>query len=106
MTLIQTPTKAWEMGEGARISGRALVIAVVVVAALVAAVIATSLIARPNVIGSQGDPLVGPAAVEFRAAEHAAGLSRGDPLLTTSAIEFREDEHAANGSRVPNRGPR
>ena len=105
MTLIQTPTKAWGMGDGARVSGRALIMAVVV-AALVAAVIAASLIVRPNVIGSQGDPLVGPAAVEFRAAEHAAGLSQGDPLLTTSAIEFREDEHAANGSRVPNRGPR
>jgi hypothetical protein len=98
MALIQSQTKAPGMGGRAQFVGPALAIAVLIVAAAMVAVLASSLTAKSNggsVITSQGDPLVQQGAIQFRAAEHAAGAAAADPFIQQNAIQFRASEHAA-----------
>ena len=92
MTLVQTPAKAMGSGGQARFSSQAIVVGVLGVAVISTVLVATSITARQSAAVSQADPLVGPAAIEFRAAEHAATVSQADPLVGPAAIEFRADE--------------
>jgi hypothetical protein len=100
MALIQSQAKAPGTGGRVQFVGPALTIAAVIVAAAIVAMLASSFTAKPNggtVVNSQGDSLVGPKAVEFRALEHAASLALGDPLVGPNAIEFRAGEHGTTG---------
>ena len=76
MDLIQQGTKAGRTGAGTYTFGPALVVAAVIVVVVIAAILATSLIAGQvsgSRVGSEGDPLLQPALVEFRRGERAAG---------------------------------
>ncbi len=102
MDLIQQGTKAGRTGTGTYPFGPALVIAAVIVTVVIAAILATSLIAGQafgSRIASQENPLLQPAAVEFRQGERGAGVSPANPLLKPAAVEFRQGEHAAGGAR-------
>ena len=127
MALIQSQAKAPGTGGRAQFVGMALTVAVLIVAAAMVAVLASSLTAKStggSIVTTKADPLVQQGAIQFRAAEHAAGAAAGrpahssrarsssappsapraprlvDPLLQTNAIQFRADEHAAAVDRA------
>ena len=103
MALIQSQAKAPGTGGRAQFVGMALTVAVLIVAAAMVAVLASSLTAKStggSVITTKADPFVQQNAIQFRAAERAAGAAAGDPLLQTSAIQFRAAEHAAGAAAV------
>jgi hypothetical protein len=101
MDRVQQRTKASEAGRRAHFFVPALLIAAVIVAVVSAAIFATSRIPGSpfqNDIGTQVDPLLNPAVVEFRRSEHAEAATQVDPLLNPAVVEFRRSEHAeANG---------
>ena len=103
MALIQSQAKAPGTGGRAQVVGLALTVAVLIVAAAMVAMLASSLTAKStggSTVTTQADPLVQQGAIQFRAAERAAGAAAVDPLLQKKAIEFRADEHAAAGAFV------
>jgi hypothetical protein len=103
MALIQSQAKAPGTGGRAQFVGMALTVAVLIVAAAMVAVLASSLTAKStggSIVTTKADPLVQQGAIQFRAAEHAAGAAAGDPLLQTSAIQFRAAERAAGAAAV------
>jgi hypothetical protein len=78
-----------------------MLIGVAVAAVALSVVIAWTLTAGSQaVVGIQGDPLVQPAAVEFRSSERGASQSLVDPLLRPASIEFRASERGASQSLV------
>ena len=87
MALIQSQAKAPGTGGRAQFVGMALTVAVLIVAAAMVAVLASSLTAKStggSIVTTKADPLVQQGAIQFRAAEHAAGAAAGDPLLQTA----------------------
>ena len=106
MALIQSQAKAPGTGGRAQFVGMALTVAVLIVAAAMVAVLASSLTAKStggSIVTTKADPLVQQGAIQFRAAEHAAGAAAGRPAhSSTSAIQFRVDERPLGGS---SRGP-
>ena len=103
MALIQSQAKAPGTGGRAQFVGLALTVAVLIVAAAMVAMLASSLTAKStggSTVTTQADPLVQQGAIQFRAAERAAGAAAVDPLLQKNAIEFRADEHAAAGAFI------
>ena len=69
----------------------------------ITALLATALIAvsRGNVgPATQADPLVGPAAVEFRAGERGLTGTQADPLVGPAAVEFRAGERGLTGTQA------
>ena len=103
MALIQSQAKAPGTGGRAQFVGMALTVAVLIVAAAMVAVLASSLTAKStggSIVTTKADPLVQQGAIQFRAAEHAAGAAAVDPLLQTSAIQFRAAERAAGAAVV------
>lgn len=98
MALIQSQAKAPGSGSRAQFVGPALAIVVIIVAAAMVAMLASSLTAKStggSVVTSQGDPLIQQSAIQFRAAERAAGAATVDPLVQQNAIQFRANEHAS-----------
>ena len=84
MALIQSQAKAPGTGGRAQFVGMALTVAVLIVAAAMVAVLASSLTAKStggSIVTTKADPLVQQGAIQFRAAEHAAGAAAGDPLI-------------------------
>jgi hypothetical protein len=102
MTLIQTQAKAPGTGGRAQFAGPVLAAVAVIVVIALAGAFGSSLTARQGgtVLTTRGDPLVQSGAIQFRAAEHAAGVSLADPLVGPGAIEFRASEHAATSSEA------
>jgi len=102
MALIQTQAKAPGTAGRAQFAGPVLAAVAVILVIALAAAFGSSLTSRPGgtVLTTQGDPIVQSGAVQFRAAEHAAGLSLADPLLGPGAVEFRANEHAATTSEA------
>ena len=69
----------------------------------ITALLATALIAesRGNVgPATQADPLVGPAAIEFRAGERGLTSTQADPLVGPAAIEFRAGERVLTSTQT------
>ena len=98
MALIQSQAKAPGTGGRAQFVGMALTVAVLIVAAAMVAVLASSLTAKStggSIVTTKADPLVQQGAIQFRAAEHAAGAAAVDPLLQHGAIQFRAAEQTA-----------
>ena len=82
MALIQSQAKAPGTGGRAQFVGMALTVAVLIVAAAMVAVLASSLTAKStggSIVTTKADPLVQQGAIQFRAAEHAAGAAAGRP---------------------------
>jgi hypothetical protein len=100
MALTQTQAKAPGTGGRAQFVGPVLAAAAVIVVIGLAGAFGSSLTARQGgtVLTTRGDPLVESGAIQFRAAEHAAGLTLADPFVGPGAIEFRANEHAATTS--------
>ena len=68
----------------------------------ITALVATALIAESRgSVGSatQSDPLVAPAAVEFRAGERGLTGTQSDPLVAPAAVEFRAGERGLTGTQ-------
>ena len=104
MALIQSQAKAPGTSGRAQFVGPALAVAVLIVAAVMVAMLASSLTAKStggSVITSQGDPFVQQGAIQFRAAERAAGAAAVDPLTQPGAVQFRVDERTLGGSSDP-----
>jgi hypothetical protein len=97
VTVIQTQTKAPGTGHVPSIAP-AVTTAAIVLLMIVGVILATALTSRQGLTSKAADPNTKQAAVEFRAAEHAAGLIVADPLLDRSAIEFRAGERSASGA--------
>ena len=97
MDLANTNSSALEIGNaGTAGAGRARFVAGILIVVAVTAIVATAVIAesRGNIgPATQTDPLVGPAAIEFRAGEQGLTSTQTDPLVGPAAIEFRAGEH-------------
>src|SRR6476646_6662175 len=115
MALTQSQAKAPGTGDRAQFVGPAIGVVVLIVAVAMVAVLAVTLTAKStggSIVTSQADPFVQQGAIQFRAAEHAAGAAGvdpfpgksaidlpaagaavTDPFLSKSAIQFRLDEH-------------
>ena len=105
MALIQSQAKAPGTGGRAQFVGLALTVAVLIVAAAMVAMLASSLTAKStggSIVTTKADPLVQQNAIQFRAAEHAAGATVVDPFVQQDAIQFRASEHAAAGTPIVN----
>jgi hypothetical protein len=100
VTVIQSQTKAPGTGQIPSIAP-AVTTAAIVLLMVVGVIMATTLTSRQNAASSVADPILKPAAVEFRAGEHAAGLTVTDPLLAPSAIQFRAGERSATSISQP-----
>jgi hypothetical protein len=103
MALIQSQAKAPGTGGRAQFVGLALTVAVLIVAAAMVAVLASSLTAKStggSVTTTKADPFVEQNAIQFRAAERAAGAAAVDPFVQQNAIQFRANEHAAAGALI------
>jgi hypothetical protein len=96
MDLAHKTSSAIEMvDEGTTRSGRKKLAPGILTAVAVAAIFASALfvVSRINVgPATQADPLVGPAAIEFRAGERVVTSTQADPLLAPAAVEFRAGE--------------
>ena len=80
---------------GATRVGRARFAAGIVAIVAIAGLLAIGVIVQSqSSIGAatQGDPFVGPAAVEFRAGERGLVVAQGDPFVGPAAVEFRAGE--------------
>ena len=101
MDLAHKTSSAIEMvDEGTTRSGRKKLAAGILTAVAVTAIFATALlvVSRSNVGPvTQADPLVGPAAIEFRAGERVVTSTQADPLVGPAAVEFRAGERVDAG---------
>ena len=103
MDLARSNSSAMVIGDaGTTHSGRARFVAGIMTVVAITALLATALIAesRGNIgPATQPDPLVGPAAIEFRAGEHGLTSTQPDPLVGAAAIEFRAGEHGLTSTQ-------
>jgi hypothetical protein len=96
MDLANSNSSTAEMGNAAtsytrRAKFAAGILSVVVITALVATVLVDQ--SRGNAgQATKADPLVGPAAVEFRAGERVLSSVLTNPLVGPAAVEFRAGE--------------
>jgi hypothetical protein len=109
MDLAQSTSSAVAIGDaGTAHAGRAKFAAGVMTGVVITAVLAAALIAGSGSnVGptTQVDPLVGAAAIEFRAGERVASAAT-DPLVGAAAIEFRAGERVlTNVATDPLVGP-
>ena len=110
MDLANNNSSALEIGNaGTAGAGRARFVAGILIVVAVTAIVANAVIAesRGNIgPATQTDPLVGPAAIEFRAGEQALTSTKTDPLLGPAAIEFRAGEQGLTSTQTdPLLGP-
>jgi hypothetical protein len=101
MDLAHRNSSAVAIGDaGTTRAGRMRFVAGILAVVAIAALLATALIAgsRGNVgPATQADPLVRPAAVEFRAAERGLTGTQSDLLVGPAAVEFRAGERQSVG---------
>ena len=97
MDLAHANSSAIENGDaGTTPTGRVKFVAGTMIVVGITALLATAVIAQSS--GSIGltstapDPLVGPAAIEFRVGERGMTSTQSDPLVGPAAIEFRAGE--------------
>jgi len=101
MDLAQSTTSAVEIGHAsATRTGRAKFAAGVMTGVVITALFAAVLVDQSR--GTLGattlaDPLVGAAAIEFRAGERVGTSVQADPLVGPAAIEFRAGERESAG---------
>ena len=99
MDLAHANTSAAENGDaGTTSTGRAKLVAGTVTVVAITALLATVVMAQSRAnIGPaiQSDPLVAPAAIEFRAGERDLTSTQSDPLVGPAAIEFRAGERGS-----------
>ena len=104
MQLAQSNGNAMEIGDaGTTRTGRAKIVAGTVTVVAFTALLATAVIAQSTGnIGpaTQADPLVGAAAVEFRAGERGLTGTQADPLVAPAAVEFRAGERGVTGTQA------
>jgi hypothetical protein len=103
MDLAQSNSSTTQVGtaRGTRIGRAAFA------ASVAAVVIITLFVAYALVPGSRtapgmtthSDPIVGPAAIEFRAGEREIGAPQADQLVGPAAIEFRTGEHGMTSTQ-------
>jgi hypothetical protein len=94
MDLASSTSSAVEIGDaGTTGTRRAKLVAGTMAAVVITALLATTLVdqSRGDVGATQADPLVGAAAIEFRAGERVTSVA-ADPLIGPAAIEFRAGE--------------
>jgi hypothetical protein len=95
MDLASSTSSAVEIGDaGTTGTRRAKLVAGTMAAVVITALLATTLVdqSRGDVGATQADPLVGAAAIEFRAGERVVTSVAADPLIGPAAIEFRAGE--------------
>ena len=101
MDLAQSTTSAVEIGHAsATRTGRAKFAAGVMTGVVITALLAAVLVDQSRgTLGAttQADPLVGAAAIEFRAGERVGTSAQADPLVGPAAIEFRAGERESAG---------
>ena len=104
MDLTHGNTSGVQIGDaGTARSGRVKVAAGIMAVAVIAALLAATLIdqSRGNAPTTKSDPLVGAAAVEFRAGERVLSGTSTDPLVGPAAVEFRAGEREGATSTDP-----
>ncbi len=103
MDLAQSSSTTQVGAAGTTRIGRMAFVAGVTAVVAVTAVLAITLLAGSRgdlAARTQADPLVGPAAIEFRVGEHAMGAAQSDPLVGPAAIEFRPVSTASTPGRA------
>ena len=104
MDLANSNSSAMGIGNaGTTRAGQARFVAGILLVVAVTALVVTAVIAesRGNLgPATQADPLVAPAAIEFRAGEHGLTGTQADPLVAPAAIEFRAGEHGLTGTQA------
>ena len=110
MDLAQSTTSAVEIGHAsATRTGRAKFAAGVMTGVVITALLAAVLVDQSRgTLGAttQADPLVGAAAIEFRAGERVGTGALADPLVGAAAIEFRAGERVGTSVQAdPRVGP-
>ena len=104
MDLAQSTTSAVEIGHAsATRTGRAKFAAGVMTGVVITALLAAVLVDQSRgTLGAttQADPLVGAAAIEFRAGERVGTSAQADPLVGPAAIEFRAGERVGTSVQV------
>ena len=104
MDLAHSNSSAMEIGDaGTTRAGRARFVAGILTVVAITALVATAVIAesRGNIgAATQADPLVAPAAIEFRAGERGLTSTQADPLVAPAAVEFRAGERGLTGTQA------
>ena len=100
MDLATNTSSAAEIDGATTRTGRARFAAGIVLVVAITVLLAIALISQSR--GNIGpvtrtDPLVGAAAVEFRAGERTLASTRTDPLVGAAAVEFRAGERQGAG---------
>ena len=104
MDLAQSTTSAVEIGHAsATRTGRAKFAAGVMTGVVITALFAAVLVDQSRgTLGAttQADPLLGAAAIEFRAGERVGTSAAADPLVGAAAIEFRAGERVGTSAQA------